>query len=58
MKTIKGNEKLDFTGESIYAGIDVHKKQWNVTIMSALNDQKRHCIDIYIFLEKSIWLIK
>lgn len=40
MKTIKGNEKLDFTGESIYAGIDVHKKQWNVTIMSALNDHK------------------
>ena len=24
--------KLDFTGQSIYVGIDVHKKSWNVTI--------------------------
>lgn len=40
MKTDQVKEKLDFTGESIYAGIDVHKKQWNVTIMSALKEHK------------------
>jgi transposase len=40
MKTIQVNEKLDFRGESIYAGIDVHKKQWNVSIMSTLKEHK------------------
>lgn len=39
MKTQQGTQKLDFRGESIYAGIDVHKKQWNVFIMS---DYKEH----------------
>src|SRR5258706_5489210 len=32
-------QKLDFSGDSIYVGIDVHKKQWNVFIMS---DYKEH----------------
>ena len=26
--------ELNFKGQNIYAGIDVHKKSWNVTIMS------------------------
>lgn len=34
------NEKLDFQGEPIYVGIDVHKKQWNVFIMSRLKEHK------------------
>lgn len=40
MKTTQVNEKPDFSGESIYVGIDVHKKQWNVSIMSALKEHK------------------
>lgn len=40
MKTVRqSTEKLDFSGDSIYVGIDVHKKQWNVFIMS---DHKEH----------------
>jgi transposase len=34
------NQKLDFTGECIYAGIDVHKKQWSVCIMSSQKEHK------------------
>ena len=26
--------KLDFTGQSIYVGLDVHKKSWSVSIHS------------------------
>jgi len=26
------NNKIDFTGQYIYVGIDVHNKQWNVTV--------------------------
>ncbi len=33
-------QKLDFSGDSIYAGIDVHKKQWNVFIMSEYKEHK------------------
>lgn len=40
MKSIQVTKKLDFTGESIYVGLDVHKKQWNVTIMSKLLTHK------------------
>ena len=40
MKTIQVNEKLNFLGESIYVGIDVHKKQWNVSIMTAFKEHK------------------
>jgi transposase len=40
MRTVhQVKEKLDFSGDSIYVGIDVHKKQWNVFIMS---DYKEH----------------
>jgi Transposase and inactivated derivatives len=40
MKTLKQvTQKLDFSNDSIYVGIDVHKKQWNVCIMS---DYKEH----------------
>lgn len=34
MKDQQVSKKLDFLGEEIYVGIDVHKKQWNVFIMS------------------------
>lgn len=40
MKMTPVNQKLDFTGDPIYAGIDVHKKQWSVCIMSALKEHK------------------
>lgn len=30
----KQSNKLDFSGQNIYAGFDVHKKNWRVTIMS------------------------
>jgi len=40
MKTQQVNQKLDFTGESIYVGLDVHKKQWSVCIMNAYKEHK------------------
>jgi hypothetical protein len=33
-------KNLDFTGDSIYVGIDVHKKQWNVSIMGEFKEHK------------------
>lgn len=30
----KQSNKLDFSGQNIYAGFDVHKKDWRVTIMT------------------------
>ena len=30
---VKGN-KLDFTGQHIYVGMDIHKNSWNVSIYS------------------------
>jgi transposase len=36
----KVNEKLNFLGQEIYVGIDVHKKHWNVFIMSAHKEHK------------------
>ena len=40
MKTLQQvNQKMDFSEDSIYVGIDVHKKQWSVFIMS---DYKEH----------------
>jgi hypothetical protein len=32
--------RLDFAGDRIYVGIDVHKKQWNVSIMGAYMEHK------------------
>lgn len=40
MKSTQDSQKLDFSGESIFAGIDVHKKQWSVTIMSEFREHK------------------
>ena len=40
MKDQQVNEKLNFLGQEIYVGIDVHKKQWNVFIMSGLKEHK------------------
>ena len=40
MKYQKVKEKLDFQGEPIYTGIDVHKKQWRVFIMGANKEHK------------------
>jgi transposase len=40
MKTTQVTKKLDFNGDPIYVGLDVHKKQWNVSIMSDLLTHK------------------
>lgn len=37
---IQNKKKLDFSGESIYVGLDVHKKSWKVTIMTACGEHK------------------
>lgn len=34
------SNKLDFTGQPIYIGLDVHKKSWSVSIHSALCEHK------------------
>ena len=36
----RNTDRLDFTGDRIYVGIDVHKKQWNVSIMGANKEHK------------------
>jgi transposase len=36
----KENSKLDFTGQDIYVGIDVGKKSWKVTILTAEHEHK------------------
>ena len=40
MKVLQSKQKLDFRGQSIYTGIDVHKKQWSIFIMSAHKEHK------------------
>lgn len=40
MKTLQFNKELSFKGEPIYLGIDVHKKQWTVTIMTSSKEHK------------------
>jgi len=40
MNRQQSKQKLDFQGEPIYVGIDVHKKQWNVFIMSKYKEHK------------------
>ena len=37
---VQSTKKLDFQGNPIYVGIDVHKKQWNVFIMSDLKEHR------------------
>ena len=39
MKTLQVTKKTDYTGYSVYVGIDVHGKQWTVTVMT---DHKEH----------------
>lgn len=36
-------KKLNFEGQNIYIGIDVHKKDWKVSIMSAHLEHKAFC---------------
>lgn len=38
--TSQVTKNLDFTGDPIYVGIDVHKKQWNVSIMGEYKEHK------------------
>lgn len=40
MKTEQVTKKLDYQGESIYVGIDVHKKNWGVCILSEYLEHK------------------
>jgi transposase len=35
--------KLNFKGQNIYVGLDVHKKDWTVTIMTAQLEHKKFC---------------
>lgn len=37
--------KLDFTGQSIYVGLDVHKKSWSVSIFSEQCEHKKFTQD-------------
>lgn len=39
MKTLQVTKKADYSGYRVYVGIDVHKKQWTVTVMT---DHKEH----------------
>ena len=36
MGILKNTKRIDFTGHNIYVGIDVHKKNWSVCILSDL----------------------
>lgn len=40
MKRVQSN-KLDFSGQNIYVGIDVHLKSWSVAILSEHSVLKR-----------------
>lgn len=40
MNTVQSTQKLDFQGESVYVGIDVHKKNWTVSIMTKYKTHK------------------
>lgn len=40
MKCVQSN-KLDFSGQNIYVGIDVHLKSWSVAILSEHSVLKR-----------------
>lgn len=37
---LQSNKKLDFSGQAIYVGLDVHKKSWKVTIMTTQHEHK------------------
>lgn len=40
MESTQVTKKTDFAGETIYVGLDVHKKQWSVTIRTSLVEHK------------------
>lgn len=40
MKTTQVKQELSFAGERLYLGIDVHKKQWTVSIMTDFMEHK------------------
>jgi transposase len=40
METTQNTKKRDFSGQEIYVGIDVHKKQWAVTVRSEFLEHK------------------
>jgi transposase len=44
MKQCKIN-KIDFTGQDIYVGIDVHKKNWSVCILTTDREHKKFTMD-------------
>ena len=37
---LQESKTIDFTGQEIYAGIDVHRKSWKVTILNELSEHK------------------
>lgn len=40
MKSLQVTKKTDFSGETIYVGMDVHKKNWTVTLLTSLLEHK------------------
>ena len=36
------SKKINFNGQNIYIGIDVHLKSWSVTIMTESGYKRRH----------------
>ncbi len=40
------NKVIDFTGSNIYAGLDVHKKNWYVTILTDEMEHTRHLVNL------------
>jgi transposase len=40
METLQFKKELSFSGERLYLGIDVHKKQWTVSVMTAFKEHK------------------
>ena len=44
MKLTKIN-KLDFTGQDIFAGIDIHKKNWSVCLLTEESEHKVFTMD-------------
>ena len=52
------NTKLDFSGQNIYVGFDVHLKSWKVTIMTEALTHKTFSQDpnptlLHSYLEKN-----
>jgi hypothetical protein len=52
------SSKLDFSGQNIYVGFDVHLKSWKVTIMTEKLTHKLPLINISPLLFVSVFVIK